>query len=149
MGKEEFAEVWTPDGVLSHDAEDTVRLGAWLAGELEMGSVVSLEGPLGAGKTQLVKGLMAALGFAGTVTSPSFALVHEYAGGRWPVAHFDFYRMEEVGELETMGYDDCLASGVTVIEWGNKFPEALPPDALRVRLEILPGGGRRVRVERG
>jgi len=146
----EFAGLWTAEGVVCLDAEETLRLGAWLANEVSIGSVVSLEGHLGAGKTQLSKGLVAALGYEGEVTSPSYALVHEYRGKELLVSHFDFYRMKDVGELETTGYDDCLAVGVTLIEWGNKFLEVLPPGTIRLQIELLPESetGRRMRAER-
>ncbi len=134
-------------GVLCPTALETVRLGMKIGTALGAGAVVSLEGPLGAGKTQLTKGIVHALGGEMEVSSPSFAILHEYAGERMVVNHFDFYRMEEVGELTTVGYDDCLAEGVTIVEWGDKFPEVLPVGTLRVRLEILPGGGRRMRGE--
>lgn len=123
-------------------------MGSWLACEVMMGSVVSLEGPLGAGKTQLSKGLVAALGYEGAVTSPSYALVHEYMGTELLVSHFDFYRMKDVGELETTGYDDCLAAGVTLVEWGNKFPEVLPPGTIRLQIEWQPEGGRQMWAKR-
>lgn len=147
-GNEEFTGLWTTQGIVSRDAEETFRLGAWLASEVSVGSVVSLEGPLGAGKTQLSKGLVAGLGYAGEVTSPSYALVHEYRGSELEVFHFDFYRMDDVGELETTGYDDCLAVGVTLVEWGNKFPEVLPAGTIRLQIEWRPEGGRRIRAER-
>ncbi len=79
-------------------------------------------------------------------SSPSFTLVHEYAGGRLPLHHFDFYRLKSPDELMGIGYDDSLGNGAILVEWGDKFPEALPTDAIRVRIEIQPGGGRRVRV---
>ena len=138
-----------PDkGVLCATAEETARLGMEIAAELGDGSVVSLEGPLGAGKTQLTKGIVRGLGCGVEVSSPSFAILHEYEGGRLPVHHFDFYRLEHAGELNTTGYDDCLAEGVTIVEWGDKFPEMLPAGTLRIRLEILPEGGRRIGGER-
>lgn len=111
---------------------------------MERGNIVSLEGPLGAGKTQLVKGIAAALGCVEEASSPSFTLVHEYSGGRYPLYHFDFYRLENVEELYGVGYDDCLAAGGVVVEWGDKFPEALPPGTIRLNFEILPKG-RRIR----
>ncbi|MFZ4681235.1 MAG: tRNA (adenosine(37)-N6)-threonylcarbamoyltransferase complex ATPase subunit type 1 TsaE [Terrimicrobiaceae bacterium] len=138
----------TDAGVVCSSVDDTMQLGTEIAAELGDGSVVSLEGPLGAGKTQLTKGIVRALGFSGEVSSPSFALLHEYEGGRMAVHHFDFYRMEVAGELTTVGYDDCLAEGITIVEWGDKFPEVLPAGTLRIRLEVLPDGGRRIRGER-
>jgi len=130
--------------VLCATAEETVQLGMAIAAELGDGSVVSLEGPLGAGKTQLTKGIVRALGCELEVSSPSFAILHEYEGGRLRVHHYDLYRLENAGELNTTGFDDCLAEGVTIVEWGDKFPEMLPAGTLRIRLEILPEGGRRI-----
>jgi tRNA threonylcarbamoyladenosine biosynthesis protein TsaE len=112
---------------------------------MEPGTVISLEGPLGAGKTQLTKGVAAALGCVEEASSPSFTLVHEYAGGRFPLHHFDFYRLERVEELYGAGYDDCLAAGGIVVEWGDNFPEALPAGTIRLSFEILSKGGRRIR----
>lgn len=124
--------------------EETSRLGAGIAGGMKLGSVLSLEGPLGAGKTQLAKGVVEALGCDTTASSPTFALVHEYPGGRLPVFHFDFYRMERPEELNTAGYDDCLAEGITIVEWGDKFPGMLPAGALRLHFEIISGETRRI-----
>ena len=131
------------EGVVTHSSEETARLGAALAGELPHAAVLSLEGPLGAGKTQLSIGLAAALGCE--ASSPSFAIVHEYAGGKVPVFHFDFYRMENAAELGPVGYDDCLGAGLVIIEWGDKFPEVLPPGTFRLRFELLPQNGRHIR----
>lgn len=127
------------------DAAATARCGARLARELSLGSVVALTGPLGAGKTQFTKGIVEGLGCAAEASSPSFALMHEYPGGKWPVYHFDFYRLEMAADLTMAGYDDCLETGVTIIEWGEKFPEVLPPDACRLIFEIQPDGSRRIR----
>jgi len=129
--------------------EATQALGARFATALEPGAVLSLEGPLGAGKTQFVKGFAAALGHGGEASSPTFTLVHEYAGGRVPAVHFDWYRLESAEEALGLGWDDYLASGETLlVEWGDKFPELLPTDAWRLRFEIQ-GTARLVRWERG
>jgi len=133
-----------PEGVICHTPEETAELGAEFAADVAVGSVISLEGPLGAGKTQFTKGLARAMGCA-EASSPSFALLHEYPGRSLVLFHYDFYRLESAEELLNAGYDDCLAEGVTLIEWGNKFPEVLPPDAWRLQFEILPEGGRRIR----
>jgi len=126
--------------------EETRALGARLGGGVAPGAVISLEGPLGAGKTQFVKGFAAALGHAGEVSSPTFTLVHEYAGGA--VAHFDWYRLESAEEVVGIGWDDYLAGGGTLlVEWGDRFPELLPAGAWRVRFEIR-GDARVVRWER-
>lgn len=121
-----------------------MQLGADLAGTLAGLGVISLEGTLGAGKTHFTKGLVAALGSDAEASSPSFAIVHEYTGATFPIFHFDFYRLETAGELINAGYDDCLDEGVTIAEWGDKFPEVLPPGTVRIRFEILPDNTRRI-----
>ncbi|MFZ0709964.1 MAG: tRNA (adenosine(37)-N6)-threonylcarbamoyltransferase complex ATPase subunit type 1 TsaE [Terrimicrobiaceae bacterium] len=137
--------LFSREGVLCRTPEETVCLGKEVSALLEPGIVISLEGPLGAGKTQFTKGVAAALGCVDEASSPSFTLAHEYSGGRFPVHHFDFYRLERVEELDGTGYEDCLAAGGIVVEWGDKFPEALPAGSIRLFFEILPEGGRRIR----
>jgi tRNA threonylcarbamoyladenosine biosynthesis protein TsaE len=139
-----LARLFSPEGIVCARPEDTRNLGAAVADHLELGSVVSLEGPLGAGKTQFAGGLVRGLGCPTEATSPSFAIVHEYSGGRLPIYHFDFYRMDHETELLTAGFDDCLPGGVTIAEWGDKFPEALPPGAWRLRFLLRPEGGRQI-----
>lgn len=135
-----------PEGVLCRDAEATFRLGYELAGVLAANAVVSLDGPLGAGKTQFVSGLVQGLGSPAEVSSPTFALIHEYVGGPVTVFHFDFYRVEREEELLLAGYDDCVGAGVVIAEWGGKFPQLLPPDTLRLQFEILSQEERRIRL---
>ena len=94
--------------------------------------MIALIGGLGAGKTHWTKGLVAGLGSAAEVTSPTFGLVHEYPGGRLPVFHLDFYRLENAGELIALGWDEYLeADGVIIAEWGDKFPDLLPAGTVR------------------
>lgn len=107
--------------------EETFDWGRRLADDLNPGDVVALCGNLGAGKTQLSKGIVAGLGSAASVSSPTFALVHEYSDGRIPVFHFDFYRLEHPAELLQIGWDEILAEGgVVVVEWADRFSELLP-----------------------
>ncbi len=136
-----------PQGVVCARPEDTRALGEAVAAELTAGTVLSLEGPLGAGKTQFALGLAKGLSCDGEASSPSFAVMHEYAG-KWPVFHFDFYRLKDEDELLTAGFDDCVPAGVTIAEWGDKFPEVFPTGALRLRFDLLPDGGRRITGER-
>jgi len=125
--------------IISHKPEKTFALGGELAAELRAGDVVALVGELGAGKTQFVKGLAAGLGYAGEVTSPSFTLLHEYAGGRVPLYHFDFYRLETARETATLSLEEYLeGDGVCVIEWAGKFPDLLPSHTRWFELAILP-----------
>ena len=137
--------LFSREGVVCETPEATFSLGRAVSPMIQRGTVISLEGPLGAGKTQCVKGIAAALGCAEEASSPSFTLAHEYADGRLPLYHFDFYRLISVEELYGAGFDDCLDAGAVVVEWGDKFPEALPPGTLRLSFEILRNGARQVR----
>jgi tRNA threonylcarbamoyladenosine biosynthesis protein TsaE len=131
---------------ICHSPEETRAAGFDLARSAVSGAVLALHGDLGAGKTELVKGLAAGLGSAEAVSSPTFTLVHEYRGGRLPIFHFDWYRLERVAELEEVGYYDYLNQhGVTVIEWAAKFPSELPPDTQHVHLSFLTDDTREVR----
>lgn len=131
----EMSQIVFPVSVDSPEA--MMSLGQDLAAELQDGSVLALCGDLGAGKTHLTKGLAAGLGCSGVVTSPTFTLVHEYTGGRLPMFHFDFYRMESEEEVLRIGWDEYLdAEGVVVVEWPNKFADLLPSDTVWLQLEI-------------
>lgn len=117
--------------------------GATLAGMLDSACVISLTGPLGAGKTHFVKGLVRGMGSADEVGSPTFTLVHEYEGGRRPVIHFDFYRLDSANDLQTLGWDDYLAEdAIIVVEWGGRFPQCLPENSLHINIHIEENGRR-------
>lgn len=126
---------------LSHSPEETFAFGAELGAALAASEIFALCGELGAGKTQLVKGLASGLGCdPQAVTSPTFPLVHEYGGGRLPVFHFDFYRLDSEEEVWGLGFEDYLhESGVIVVEWADKFPQVMP--AQTRWLELSCGAG--------
>lgn len=126
--------------------DEMLQLGRNAAPGLEPGTVIALVGGLGAGKTHWTKGLVAGLGSAAEVTSPTFGLVHEYPCGGMPVFHFDFYRLETPEELIALGWDEYLdAGGIVIVEWADKFPELLPKETRWLRFEIQDDGGRIVR----
>lgn len=109
------------------NAEATLKLGRQIGREVEAGAVIALVGDLGAGKTTLAQGIVAGLGYDNEVTSPTFTLVQEYLGGRMPVFHFDFYRVENEHELLDLGWDDYLErGGVVIVEWPSLYPGLLP-----------------------
>lgn len=116
--------------ITSNSVEETIAFARAWAQKLVPNDVVALIGELGAGKTQFVKGLLQGLQSAEEATSPTFTLLHEYRGGRLPLFHFDFYRLKRAAEVDELGFDDYLAgSGVTVVEWADRFPAALPKRA--------------------
>lgn len=124
----------------------TRELGRRLSRCLVRGDVVLLQGDLGAGKTEFVKGM--AEGFRATdlVTSPTFTLLNVYQG-TLPIYHFDLYRLEDAEELDNIGFDEFVGGdGVAVIEWAERFLSVMPTEYLRV--ELLPGNASEARVIR-
>jgi len=123
------------------DSEATRALGRWLASQVQAGDVVLLDGPLGAGKTTLVRALVEALGGdPALVASPTFTLMNLYAA-RLPIAHVDAYRLEHPGQLAALGFDEVIDDGLGVIEWAERVAAAVPPGrAWRVRLAHAPAG---------
>ena len=123
------------------DAAATEQCGFDLARQWTGPGMIALLGPMGAGKTHFVKGFARGLGHAGEVTSPTFSIVQEYHGGRWPVFHFDWYRMKDADELVALGWDDYLdQQAVLLVEWADMFPQLWPVDVAIVRFEITAQG---------
>jgi tRNA threonylcarbamoyladenosine biosynthesis protein TsaE len=125
--------------IVTNDEAETRRVAAELATRLRPGDVVALDGDLGAGKTCFVRGLAEGLGIEGrVVSSPTFVICQEYGSDRpVPLIHIDAYRVADVDELETIGFDEILKRGDTIvaIEWASRISAALPPASVRVRLE--------------
>ena len=121
-----------------NSVEATQAFGESWAANLTGGEIFALHGVLGAGKTQLVKGLARGLGYSGDVTSPTFTIVHEYRGGRLPLYHLDLYRLRDENAGIDIGLEDYLPSdGVTVIEWPDRLASLLPPQTLHWELEVV------------
>ena len=122
---------------ISDSAEHTFAAGERCARESNRGDVWALIGDLGAGKTHFVKGFVAGIGSDAEVTSPTFTLIHEYSGGRLPVYHFDFYRLDSAEAVLRLGFDDYIdGDGVCLIEWADRFPELLPDNARRLVFSV-------------
>jgi tRNA threonylcarbamoyladenosine biosynthesis protein TsaE len=128
------------------DEAAMLAFGARLAALLQPGDVIALEGGLGAGKTTLARGLIAALGFADEVPSPSFAIVQPYdpPAVSLPVAHVDLYRLEGPQDARELALDDYLEDGALVIEWPERLGDRLWGQALRLRIADGPNGARRL-----
>jgi tRNA threonylcarbamoyladenosine biosynthesis protein TsaE len=122
---------------ISNSPSETGAIGRQLAKNVEAGSVLALKGELGSGKTLFTKGLVAGLGSSAAVTSPTFTIVHEYQGGRLPIYHFDFFRLENQESAARLGVQDYFFSdGVSVIEWADRFPDLLPEHSHWISFEI-------------
>lgn len=131
--------------LITHSAGETRLLGERLAAQLCGGDVLLLCGELGAGKSELARGVARGLGIAGPVTSPSFTILQLYTGGRLTLYHFDWYRLGSAEELYELSMDEYLyGDGVCLVEWPDKAPEALPDRRLRIDIESLGGDMRRV-----
>jgi len=122
---------------ISSSPSETEAIGMQVAEDLDPGSVLALKGELGSGKTVFTQGLVAGLEGSATATSPTFTIVHEYQGGRLPIYHFDFFRLENRGSTDRLGLDDYFfGDGVCVIEWPDRFPDLVPAHAQWIFFEI-------------
>ena len=130
------------------DLSATDRLGRLLAETLPNSGVVALIGTLGAGKTRLVQSIAKHTGCGEhTAASPTFVLLHEYTGGKRPIYHFDAYRLENAAGFWRLSPDDYFEdTGLTFIEWADKFPEVLPEKHLEIRIELLAETERQMHI---
>ena len=136
-----------PDHITLHlpDEAATMALGARLAGVLQGGLAIWLQGNLGAGKTTLVRGLLRGLGYEGKVKSPTYTLVEPYVISGLYLYHFDLYRFVDPEEWEAAGFRDYFnPESVCLIEWPEKAGDLLPPADIEISLE--PSGAGRVAV---
>ena len=132
---------------ISHSPEETESLGERLGRAASHGLVIALTGDLGAGKTQLVKGLARGLGGAARVHSPTFTLVNEYAGGRLRLFHLDLYRLESRRQILSAGLDEFLQpDGVAVVEWAERIYDLrlTIDDLWKVQIEIVSETERKI-----
>ena len=134
--------------VITKSPEETRAWGRKLARQLKPGDVVLLEGELGAGKSELARGIACGLGVTETVTSPSFTILNVYESGSCPLYHFDWYRLESEEELYELGMDEYLGGdGIALVEWPGRCPDAVPEDCLLIRLEAEGETTRRISPE--
>ena len=137
----------------SHSSDETIEIGGKIAAALEGGEIIALIGPLGSGKTHLVKGIAVGLGAADSklVNSPTFVLINEYTGPkmRLDVYHVDAYRLGSIGEFEMLGFDDlCRPDSVVLIEWADKVQSALQNiDTIQIELSHIDQNKRQIRLK--
>ncbi len=139
----------------SDSLETTHAIGRRLGAALTAGDVVALVGPLGSGKTALVRGIAqgAGVGDPREVNSPTFVIINEYeanpAGPPLRLYHVDTYRLRHAGDLDALGFDEMLAAGAVLIEWADRVEDLLPPDRLTVVLEPVDDNHRRLHCTAG
>ena len=133
--------------MITESAEETRRLGRRLGDWVRGGEVLLLRGPLGAGKSELVRGLAEGLGVTERVTSPSFTILNVYENGRLPLYHFDWYRINDPEELYEIGAQDYLRGpGVAAVEWPEQAEEVAPETCLEIVLRPLDEERREIRM---
>lgn len=121
---------------LSHSTQETEEIAAQFAKELSSGDVIAYRGPMGAGKTAFTRGLCRGLGLGDHVSSPTFALVHQYGNGDHALYHFDMYRVETFDDLYSTGFFDYLDyGGILAIEWSENIESVLPEHTITVTLQ--------------
>lgn len=127
-------------GHLALTEEELTAWGEQLGRVAQAPLIITLAGDLGAGKTTLVRAICKGYGVTEDVTSPTFALIHEYQGGRTPVYHLDLYRLRDPSELVQLGWDELMARrALIVIEWPERAGDFLPADHVPITLAHLPG----------
>jgi tRNA threonylcarbamoyladenosine biosynthesis protein TsaE len=131
---------------ITHSVEETRNAGARCAAAAREGDTYALEGELGCGKTEFVRGFVGYLGCGYEVRSPTFSIVNIYETDTYTVYHFDFYRLTASSELDEIGFDEYLTGGgICLIEWGTMFPEKLPPNTRIIK--FTDEGERTRRIE--
>jgi tRNA threonylcarbamoyladenosine biosynthesis protein TsaE len=123
--------------IVSRSVQETLRVGKAIAAHLKKGDILCLVGQLGSGKTVLTKGIAIKLGIKpDTVISPTFVLIRQYQG-RWPLYHFDLYRVNSHQEILVLGYEEYFyGDGITVIEWADRLGCLLPREYLKISLAL-------------
>lgn len=130
--------------IITRSSDETIALGGRFGTKLKAGTVVSLHGSLGSGKTTFVKGLARSLDIDEEITSPSFTIMSEYEGAL-PLYHLDLYRVDSLEEFELLGVEELFYSeGITMIEWAEKIESLLPPSHISISFRIEENGDRSI-----
>jgi tRNA threonylcarbamoyladenosine biosynthesis protein TsaE len=133
---------------ISNSPEETKAVARAFASNTNKADVIALQGGLGSGKTQFVKGFVAGIGSKAEVTSPTFTLIHEYSGGRMSVYHFDFFRINDPQSAERLGLDEYFCGeGVSIIEWADKFADLIPASARWIVFETTSQNQRTITIK--
>ncbi len=116
--------------------KETLQIGEIIGSTVKQGSIIALNGNLGAGKTVLVKGIARGLDIEEEPNSPTFVILQTYSG-KYPLYHFDFYRLSSFSELDDLNFEDFFyGQGVTVVEWAERISEVFPEYSIMINIEI-------------
>ena len=134
---------------LTNSPEETEAVGKRLGKTLKPGAVIAYQGDLGAGKTAFTRGVALGLGAKEQVTSPTYTIVNEYLSGKYPLFHFDMYRLASSDDLFDIGWEDYLErGGICAVEWSENVADAME-NAITVTIEKLGDDTRRITIEGG
>ena len=135
---------------ISNSPAETKKIAQKLAATLNGGEVIAFYGDLGLGKTCFVTGLAEGLEFTGEVSSPTFAIINEYIGGRLDLYHFDMYRVSGWDDLYSTGYFEYMESGgVLAVEWSENIQSALPENHIKITIKRINDTRREITIDRG
>ncbi len=133
---------------ITSSAEETEKLGAEFAKTLKGDEFIAMYGNLGAGKTAFVRGMASYICPNSAVSSPSYTLINEYTTGKFPLYHFDVYRITDDDDLYSTGFYDYPGTGVCVCEWSENIPDAIPDGAYSVSIEYVDEDKRRITIKK-
>ncbi len=136
--------------IITHSPEETIAAAEKIGSRLRAGDIIAYKGGLGAGKTTFTRGIAIGMGLGDNVCSPTYALVNEYKGDKISLYHFDMYRIESDGDLESTGfYDYPFENNVAAIEWSENIDEFLPSAAIYITINVLNENEREIVIEDG
>lgn len=118
--------------IKSNSEKETIELGKKIASNFKKGMIIVLTGDLGSGKTKLTEGILTYFGLQEEISSPTFTIVNEYNTKRFPIFHFDVYRLEDCDEFFAIGGEEYFEKGVSIVEWGERIEEILPQDYVKI-----------------
>ena len=133
---------------ISHSEAETEEIGASIASEITVPAFIALYGEMGSGKTAFMRGFVGRLVPAARVSSPTYAILNVYADENCTVNHFDLYRITSPEDLDSIGFEEICEEGISVCEWAENIPFALPEHYIRISFEKTGINDRKIRMER-
>ena len=119
---------------ISKSEEDTINFASQFASKLQLGNIIILSGDLGAGKTKFTQGILKYFNLENEISSPTFTIVNEYQTTKFPIYHFDVYRLADIEEFYAIGGEEYFSKGICIIEWGELLENILPADYIKITI---------------